>query len=138
MTEQIQELDRESEDPGFWDNLDLESIGAVMLALPEPEAKRIAAAQLRARGYTGLITATSVYPEESADIAAAGADLTFNYYDEVGVGFAEHVWEAMYPEPEDATSVVSFVSFVVLNEARRRDGLASLNGAVSSSREQRG
>jgi predicted Kef-type K+ transport protein len=94
----------DSEDPGFWDNLDLDAIGAVMLALPEPEAKRIAAAQLRARGYTGLITATSVYPEESADIAAAGADLTFNYYDEVGVGFAEHVWEAMYPEPEDATS----------------------------------
>ena len=93
----------DSDDPGFWDNLNVEGIGAVMLALPEPEAKRIAAAQLRARGYTGLISATSVYAEESADIAAAGADLTFNYYDEVGVGFAEHVWEAMYPESQDST-----------------------------------
>jgi hypothetical protein len=25
----------------------------------------------------------------------AGADLTFNYYDEAGVGFAEHTWEAL-------------------------------------------
>ena len=26
---------------------------------------------------------------------AAGADLTFNYFDEAGVGFAEHTWEAL-------------------------------------------
>jgi hypothetical protein len=26
-----------------------------------------------------------------------GADLTFNVYDEAGVGFAERVWEELYP-----------------------------------------
>ncbi|MDX1653703.1 MAG: cation:proton antiporter family protein [Candidatus Competibacteraceae bacterium] len=87
----------DAEDPGFWQNLRLEGLEAVMLMMPDPEADRISAQQLRQRGFTGLIGATCRYPEEEGDLAAAGADLTFNYYDEVGVGFAEHIWEALYP-----------------------------------------
>lgn len=92
----------DAEDPGLWHNLRLEGVRAVLLALPDLEAKRIATRQLRLRAYNGLISATSVFPEESASIAAAGADLTFNYFDQVGVGFAEHVWEALDTQaPED-------------------------------------
>jgi hypothetical protein len=36
-----------------------------------------------------------VYPEEAALILGAGATTTFNYFDEAGVGFAEHTWEAL-------------------------------------------
>ncbi|MDH3468640.1 MAG: cation:proton antiporter [Gammaproteobacteria bacterium] len=88
----------DAEDPGFWQKLKLDDIKAILLAVPEVEAKRIAATQLRLAGYKGLIGATIVFAEESEEIAAAGCDLSFNYYDEVGVGFAEHVWEALYPE----------------------------------------
>lgn len=92
----------DAEDPGFWQNVNLSGIKAVMLTMPDLEAKQIAATQLRRRGYTGLITATSHYPEEAKTIVAVGADMTFNYADQAGVGFAEHVWEALYPAGDKA------------------------------------
>lgn len=85
----------DAEDPGFWARVGLDGIRAVLLAVPDLEAKRIAAAQLRQHGYTGLVTATNVYPEEADLIVAAGADSTFNYFREAGAGFAEHTWEAL-------------------------------------------
>ncbi len=88
----------DADDPGFWHNLKLEDIKAILLAMPDAQAKQLASAQLRRCGYTGLISATSVYAEESEAITAAGCDLTFNYFDQVGVGFAEHVWEALHPD----------------------------------------
>lgn len=94
----------DAEDPGFWQKVNLSGIRAVMLTMPDLEAKRIAATQLRRRGYSGLITATSHYPEETETIIAVGADMTFNYADEAGVGFAEHVWEALYPAEGEAIS----------------------------------
>jgi NADPH:quinone reductase-like Zn-dependent oxidoreductase len=85
----------DAEDPSLWHHLPLDGIRAVMLAMPELEAKLIAIRALRARGYRGLVAATGVYPEEEAALREAGADLSFNYFDEAGVGFAEHTWEAI-------------------------------------------
>ncbi len=85
----------DAEDPGFWHHLRLEGIKAVILAMPDPEAKRIATTQLRRRGFRGLIGAVSSYPEEEKALKAAGADMTFLAFNEVGVGLAEHVWEAL-------------------------------------------
>ncbi len=58
-------------------------------------AKRIATVQLRRHGFQGLIGAVSSYPEEADVLKAAGADMTFLAFNEVGVGLAEHVWEAL-------------------------------------------
>lgn len=85
----------DAEDPGFWHRLRLDGIKAVILAMPDPEAKRIASTQLRQHRFQGLIGAVSNYPEEAAGLKAAGADLTFLAFNEVGVGLAEHVWEAL-------------------------------------------
>jgi len=85
----------DAEDPGFWQRLHVDGLRAVLLAMPDLEAKRIAGTQLRRRGYRGLISATNTYPEEAAPILAAGVDTTFNYFAEAGVGFAEHTWEAL-------------------------------------------
>jgi predicted Kef-type K+ transport protein len=85
----------DAEDPALWHHLPLDNIRAVMLAMPDLEAKRLAVGRLRERGFSGLIAATGVYPDEEDAIRAAGADLTFNYFDEAGVGFAEHTWEAL-------------------------------------------
>ncbi|MFO1423407.1 MAG: cation:proton antiporter family protein [Candidatus Competibacteraceae bacterium] len=85
----------DAEDPGFWHRLRLDGIKAVILAMPDLEAKRIASRQLRRRGFQGLIGAVGSYPEEKRTLLAAGADMTFLAFNEVGVGLAEHVWEAL-------------------------------------------
>ncbi len=85
----------DAEDPGFWHRLHLDGIKAVVLAMAEPEAKRIATVQLRRHHFQGLIGAVSSYPEEEQSLKAAGADMTFLAFNEVGVGLAEHVWEAL-------------------------------------------
>ena len=86
----------DAEDPSLWTNLHLQNINAVLLAMPDLEANTIAVKQLRVVGYTGLIGATGAYPEHVDAIIKAGANVAYNYYDEVGVGFAEHVWETLH------------------------------------------
>ena len=86
----------DAEDPGLWHNLHVQNITGVLLAMPDLEANTIAVKQLRQAGYKGFIGATGVYPEHVQAIVNAGADVAYNYYDEVGVGFAEHVWEKLY------------------------------------------
>ena len=92
----------DAEDPGLWQNLDLSGIHAVLLAMPDLEANTIAARQLRRTGYKGFVSATAVFAEDLDKIKQAGADAAYNYYDEVGVGFAEHVWERLYPDKDSA------------------------------------
>jgi predicted Kef-type K+ transport protein len=87
----------DAEDPSFWQLLNLERLRAIMLAVPDLQAKLIAARALRARGFTGLLSATHLYPEERAPIIDAGCDVTYNYYTEAGVGFARHTYEKLRP-----------------------------------------
>jgi predicted Kef-type K+ transport protein len=93
----------DAEDPGLWQNIDLSGVRAVLLAIPDREANTIAAKQLRLAGYKGLICATALYPEEVKQIIDAGADVAYYYYDEVGVGFAENIWERLNPSKNNAT-----------------------------------
>lgn len=92
----------DAEDPDLWQELDLSGVRAVLLAMPDREANIVATRQLRRVGYRGFISATAIYSEEVQAIEAAGADEVYYYYDEVGVGFAEHVWERVFAEREDA------------------------------------
>ena len=92
----------DAEDPGLWTRLKLDYLQSVMLAVPDLEAKCMAARELRRVGFTGLISSTNVYPEEESAILEAGCDLTFNYFNEAGVGFAEHVFEAMHPATNES------------------------------------
>jgi D-arabinose 1-dehydrogenase-like Zn-dependent alcohol dehydrogenase len=97
----------DAEDSDLWNRLDLQKVKAVLLTMPDPEAKRMAIRALRLLGYDGIISATNVYEEEAGPILDAGANTTFNYFDEAGVGFAEHTWEALTgsgPGPSDKDS----------------------------------
>jgi predicted Kef-type K+ transport protein len=89
----------DAEDASFWQLLNVERLRAIMLAVPDLPAKITAAQALRARGYTGLLSATHLYPEERAPIIEAGCDVTYNYYTEAGVGFARHTYETLRPSP---------------------------------------
>ncbi len=86
----------DSEDPFFWQHLNINKLQGILLAIPDPEAKQIAITQLRRRGYKGLICAIITYDEEAEAILKAGGDIAFNHYSEAGLGFAERVWEALH------------------------------------------
>lgn len=87
----------DAEDEGLWESLDVSQIHAILLSMPDIEANTIAARQLRQANFQGLIGATVLYKEETDIVLKAGADFVYNYYDEVGVGFAEHMWEKICP-----------------------------------------
>lgn len=95
----------DAEDPLLWHRLNLDKVRVVMLAVPDLEAKVVASRQLRRRGYAGLISATHVWPEEREPILAAGADLTYNYFAEAGVGLATDTFEALPPDSLTLTAV---------------------------------
>jgi threonine dehydrogenase-like Zn-dependent dehydrogenase len=89
----------DAEDPAFWHLLNLDRLRAIMLAVPDLQAKVTAARALRKRGFRGLLSATHLYPEEHAPIIEAGCDVTYNYYTEAGVGFARHTYETLRAPP---------------------------------------
>jgi predicted Kef-type K+ transport protein len=94
----------DAEDPGFWERLNVDRLRAIMLAVPDLQAKVSAAKALRRRGYRGLLSATHLYPEEREPILEAGCDVTYNYYTEAGVGFARHTYETLRPSPVGDTT----------------------------------
>ncbi|HJR70272.1 MAG TPA: cation:proton antiporter family protein [Gammaproteobacteria bacterium] len=93
----------DAEDPAFWHLLNVDRLRAIMLAVPDLQAKISAARALRKRGYRGLLSATHLYPEEQEPILEAGCDVTYNYYTEAGVGFARHTYDTLRaPQQGDA------------------------------------
>ena len=97
----------DAEDPSFWQLLNLDRLRAIMLAVPDIEAKLTTARTLRARGFKGLLSATHLYPEEYGPIIAAGCDVSYNYYTEAGVGFARHTYETLRAPEAHAGTVAA-------------------------------
>ena len=97
----------DAEDPDLWQRLRLDGLSAVLLALPDIEAKVFAVTEIRRAGYRGLLSATNVYANEADQILSLGCTTTYNYYEQAGVGFAEQVWETMHgdqpPHPPGVT-----------------------------------
>lgn len=87
----------DAEDPGLWQQLDLADIRAIVLAMPDFEAKRIATTQLRKLGYRGVVAATSNFPDEAKILKEAGANHTAYSFYEVGAGLASHIHESLEP-----------------------------------------
>ncbi len=79
-------------DADFWELAErVPSIKLVMLALPTVSANLDALEQLRAIDFGGGIAAIARYPDEEAQLRAAGATDVYNLYAESGTGFANHV-----------------------------------------------
>ncbi len=97
----------DADDPSFWHLLNIDRLRAIMLAVPDLQAKLTAARALRERGFTGLLSATHLFPEEYEPIIAAGCDVSYNYYTEAGVGFARHTYEALGSPVEDAPAPIA-------------------------------
>ena len=81
----------DADDPGLWEKLHLVHIDTVLLSMPDLGSKRFALRQLRNSGYKGTINTTAVFADEVEILKACGADNVYNYFDEVGISFAEHI-----------------------------------------------
>jgi len=87
------------EDPDFCALVSTKGISAILLAVPDLEAKLFACRQLRKRGFTGLLSATYLHAEEHHKIVAAGCDVTHNYFAEAGIGFAMSTLDGVQASP---------------------------------------
>lgn len=79
----------DAEDADFWDNIDLDRIKLVLLALPSVQDIMNITSQLQHANFKGKIAAIARYDDEREALEVHGVDKVFNFYNEAGVGFAE-------------------------------------------------
>mgnify|MGYP000081773678 CR=1 FL=1 len=79
----------DADDIEFWEQIPLEDIQLIMLALPSVNEMKNIIYQLQHASYQGKIACTAQYEDQQDELISLGADVAFNYYAEVGTGFAE-------------------------------------------------
>ncbi len=84
-------INGDAEELEFWQRMVAGKVDLIMLALPKHQDALLAVKLLNKAGYDGFIGAVAKHEEERAALEAAGIHATFNYYAEVGKGFADHV-----------------------------------------------
>jgi len=82
-------LTGDADDIEFWETIDLEHLQLVLLALPSTTEMKNILRQIGTTDYAGRISAVARYPDEQEELLALGANVAFNYYSEVGTGFAD-------------------------------------------------
>lgn len=78
----------DAEDPDFWLYLNLENVRLIMFAMPKYLDILEAQKQLHFLGFTGKTAGVARYEDEKQKLLDAGVDEVFNFYAEVGDGFA--------------------------------------------------
>jgi len=79
----------DADDLEFWQQASVCDIRLVMLALPSQQEMLATLQMMKIAGYSGKIAAVARYEDEREELMALGVDVVFNYYAEVGTGFAE-------------------------------------------------
>ena len=90
----------DSDDYEFWQAVTKNNISLVMLALPSQVEMRSTLEMLRMAGYQGKVAAVARYEDERKELLSMGVNVAFNYYSEVGSGFAaesQHLLESERP-----------------------------------------
>ncbi|MCY0966998.1 cation:proton antiporter [Parathalassolituus penaei] len=78
----------DADDMEFWENVGIDSIRLVMMALPSHLEIISTLEMLRMAGFKGKVAAVARYEDERQELLRLGVDVVFNYYSEVGAGFA--------------------------------------------------
>ncbi|MDF1762497.1 MAG: cation:proton antiporter [Oleibacter sp.] len=84
----VQVIAGDADDPEFWEHIARKKIGLVMLALPAHQEMLATLQMMKLAGYHGLVAAVARYEDEREELLTLGVDIAFNYYSEVGSGFA--------------------------------------------------
>lgn len=79
----------DAEDVDFWENIDLDKIKLVLLAVPSVQDCKNITSQLKAANFKGKIAAIARFDDERIQLQAYGIDKVFNFFNEAGVGLAE-------------------------------------------------
>ncbi|WP_197470067.1 MULTISPECIES: cation:proton antiporter family protein [unclassified Oleiphilus] len=79
----------DGDDIEFWEQAPLSDIKLIMLALPSVNEMKNIIYQLKHTSYSGKISVIAQYEDQQKELMGLGADIAFNYYAEVGTGFAE-------------------------------------------------
>ena len=87
-------------DVDFWDRIDFDhdSVGLILLTMPNHYENLFAARQLKDLGYAGKLAAVAKYPDELLALQEAGVHAAYNLYTAAGSGFAEHVYDELLTE----------------------------------------
>ncbi len=82
-------------DPDFWARVQAQSSRTarlVMLALPKHVSNLHIARQMIEKGFRGTLAATAHFDDQVEELRQAGVHAAYNFYNEAGLGFAEHVY----------------------------------------------
>lgn len=82
-------------DSGFWENLEPGDVYLVVLTMNNHIVNKNAVVRLKKGNFNGKIAAVAHYEDEKKELLELGVDSVFDLYEEAGIGFAEHVCEAM-------------------------------------------
>ncbi|WP_026374922.1 cation:proton antiporter family protein [Aestuariibacter salexigens] len=85
----LQVINGDGEDIDLWENLDLQHVKLVLIALPSVDDTAHVTQQLAYAGFTGKIAAIARYEDEVQGLLDVGVDKVFNFFTEAGTGFAE-------------------------------------------------
>lgn len=85
----MQVVTGDADDIDFWEQLDYSNLNLVMLAIPNVQEMKNIIYQLKQTNFKGKISTIAHFDDEQEDLCRIGADVAFNFYSEVGAGFAE-------------------------------------------------
>lgn len=79
----------DAEDPDYWEQLKMDHVELVMIAMPNCTDILEVAKRLKEIKYPGKIASIARYEDERALLTKAGIDMVFNFYQDAGIGFAD-------------------------------------------------
>jgi Trk K+ transport system NAD-binding subunit len=79
----------DGEDADLWEQLNLENVKLVLIALPYIRDIKNIQEQLISANYKGKVAAIARYEDQIEQLKECGIDRIFNFYTEAGVGFAK-------------------------------------------------
>jgi len=87
--EKFNVISGDADDIEFWQQAAKSKIRLVMLALPSQSEMLATLQMMKLAGFNGATAAVARYEDERLELLELGVDVVFNYYAEVGTGFAE-------------------------------------------------
>ncbi len=94
-------------DPDFWSRISFQTghkARLIMLAMPKHISNLNISRQMLGKGYSGMLAATAHFDDQVEELHQAGVHAAFNFYNEAGLGFAEHAWSLLEQKETVASS----------------------------------